>query len=181
MDVEVERPAVDIVLADEFGLVGLVDRCLEILAFEDVFAAQVNVSRMGPHAERGDQRAFYQRMRIVAHDLAVFAGAGLGLVGVDDKIVRSLGIDVLGHERPFQTGRKAGAAAAAHARGLHLGDYPIAPLVDDRFGIVPRAARPRAREAAVAEAVEVGENAILVLEHRLKFHFRAGDDLDRHL
>ena len=174
MDVEVERPAVDIVLADEFGLVGLVDRCLEVLAFEDVFAAQVYVSRMGAHAERGDQRALDQRMRIVAQDLAVLAGARLGFVGVDDKIVRSLGIDVLGHERPFQPGRKAGAAAAAHARGFHLGDDPIAPLVDDRLGVVPSAARPRALKAAVAEAVEVGENAILVFEHRLRFRLRAG-------
>ncbi len=176
MDIEVERPAVDVVLADQLGLVGLVDRRLKALALENVFAAHVDVGGVGAHREGGEQAALDQRVRIVAQDFAVLAGAGLGFVGVDDEIMRALGIDDLGHERPFEAGRKARAAAPAQARGLHLVDDPVAALVDDRLGVVPIAARARALQAAVAEAVEIGEDAVLVLKHRSnsRLHALAG-------
>ena len=148
MDVEIERKAVDVVLADQPGFIGLVDGRLEPLALEDVFAAEIDVGRVRPHGERGDERALDQRVRIVAQDLAVLAGARLGFVGVDDEIVRPLRIDGLGHERPFEAGRESRAAATAQARGLHLRDDPVASLVDDRLGVVPIAARPRALEAS---------------------------------
>ncbi len=51
MDVEVERPAVNIVLADETGLVGLLDCGLEICALLDEFAAHVNVGCVRAHGE----------------------------------------------------------------------------------------------------------------------------------
>ena len=98
------------------------------------------------------------------HDLAILAGAGLGLVGVDHEIMRPA-VRLLGHERPFEPGREAGAAAAAQPRGLHLVDDPVAALLQHRLGAVPGAARPRAFEAPVVETVEIGENAVLVLEH----------------
>src|SRR5881227_3648509 len=100
-------------------------------------------------------------MRIVPHDLAILAGAGLGLVGVDDEIARPAVGRFLRHERPFQAGRESGAAAAAQARGLHLVDDPVAALVDDTLGAIPRAAAARALEAPVVEAVEVFEDAVL--------------------
>ena len=65
-------------------------------------------------AKDGEQRAFDQEMRIVAHDVPVLAGAGLGLVGIDHEIVRTA-VGLLRHERPFEAGGKAGAAAAAQA------------------------------------------------------------------
>ena len=43
MDVEIERPAVNIVLADEPRFVGLLDRGLEMFAFLDEFAAHVDI------------------------------------------------------------------------------------------------------------------------------------------
>jgi hypothetical protein len=82
-------------------------------------------------------------MRIVAHDLAVLAGAGLGFVGVDDQIARPA-IAFLRHERPFEAGRKARAATAAQAGRLHLVDDPVAALLEDAGGAVPGAARHRA-------------------------------------
>ena len=50
MDVEIERPAVDVVLADEPRLIGLVDRGLEMLALLYVFAAHVDVAASAPMA-----------------------------------------------------------------------------------------------------------------------------------
>ena len=55
-----------------------------------IFAAHVDVGGVRAHRERGEQRALDQRMRVVAQDLAVLAGAGLRFVGVDDEIVRPL-------------------------------------------------------------------------------------------
>ena len=167
-DIDVERPAVDVVLADQLGLIGLIDRGLQMLALADEFAAHIDVAGMRAHREACEQAALDQEMRIVPHDLAVLAGAGLGLVGVDDEIARPAVGGFLGHERPFQAGRKARPAAAAQARGLHLVDDPVAALVDDRLGAVPGAAAARALEPPVVEAVEVLEDAILVVEHDLK-------------
>src|SRR5438094_10678598 len=104
-------------------------------------------------------------MRVVPHDLAVLAGAGLGLVGIDPGLVRAA-VRLLGHERPFQPGREAGAAAPALAGILHFGDDRVAALLQDRLGAVPGAAGTRAGKAPVSGAVKILENAVLVSEHR---------------
>ena len=168
VDVEIERPAVHVVLADQLCLIGLIDRGLQPLALTDEFAAHVDVAGMRAHREAREQAAFHQQVRIMPHDLAVLAGAGLGLVGVDDEVMRPAVI-VLRHERPLQPGRKAGAAAATQARRLHLVDDPVPALLDDGLRAVPGAARPRALEAPVFETVQIAEDAILVVEHRSIF------------
>ena len=162
VDDEVEVPAVDVVLADQLGRVGLGDGRLEPLALADELAAHVDVAGVRAHGEGGEQRALDQQVRIVPHDLAVLAGAGLGLVRVDHEIAGP-GI-ALGHERPLEAGREAGAAAAAQARVLDLVDDPVVALVDQRLGVVPGAARPGAGQPPVLEAVEVLEDAVLVLQ-----------------
>ena len=110
---DIEIPAVNIVLADEFCVIGLLHRRFEPLALADEFATNVDVAMIRGHGAAGDQAAFDEKVRIVPHDLAVLAGAGLGLVGIDDEVMRPL--HLLRHERPFQAGRKSGAAAAALA------------------------------------------------------------------
>src|SRR6185295_10796917 len=72
-------------------------------------------------------------------------------------------------ERPFQAGRESRPAAATQAGRLHLVDDPVAALVDDRLGAVPRAAAACALQPPIVEAVEVLEDAILVVEHDLNF------------
>ncbi len=143
MDVQVERPAVDVVLAYEVGLIGLIHGLLEPFALKNVFAAQIDISRLGAHGERGHERAFDQRVRIVAQDFAVLAGAGLGFVGVDDQIVWTLRVDILGHEGPLQAGRETRPSAPPKAGGLHLGNDPVAALVENA-----PSCRPTAREPA---------------------------------
>src|SRR5579883_1234268 len=155
MDVEVERPAVDIVLADQLGLIGLIDRRLQTFALQNEFAADIDVAGVNAHGAGRDQAALDEKMRIVAHDLAIFAGAWLGFVGVDDEIMRPLGVDILRHERPFKAGRKAGAAASALARSFHFGDQPVPALVENGFGVVPAAAGARAVEAPILQTVEI--------------------------
>ncbi len=86
MDVNVERPAVPIVLADELCRIGLGDRGLEALAFQNIFAANINVAGMRLHREAGDEAALDQKLRIVPHDFPVLAGAGLRFIGIDDEI-----------------------------------------------------------------------------------------------
>src|SRR5262249_47008076 len=165
---EIEREAVDVVLADQLGGVGLGDRRFEALALADELAAHVDVAVVGAHREARDQAALDQEMRVVPHDLPVLAGAGLRLVGIDHEIVRTA-VGLLGHERPLQPGGKAGAAAPAQARGFHLVDDPVAAFFQDRLAAVPGAAFARTLEAPIVQAVEVLEYAILVLEHRYAF------------
>src|SRR5437667_327135 len=82
-----------------------------------------------PHPGAGQQAALEEFVRVVAQDVAVLAGAGLALVGVDHEIGRPLAL--LRHERPFEPGRKAGAAAAAQPRFLAFVDDPVAAFEDD--------------------------------------------------
>src|SRR5690349_3173965 len=103
-------------------------------------------------------------MRIVAHDLAILAGARFGLVGVDDEIMRA-SIRLLRHERPLEPGRESSAAAAAQARRLDLVDDRIAPLGQDRLGPVPCATFARAFEPPIMEAVKVTEDSVFICEH----------------
>src|SRR6185437_4792595 len=83
------------------------------------FAAEIDVAGIRGHRSAGIEATLDEKMRIVPHDLAVFAGAGLRLVGIDHEIMRPVA-DLLGHERPFEAGREACAAAPALARRLHL-------------------------------------------------------------
>ena len=165
MDIEVEIPAMNVVLADQPRRVSFIDGALQCLALADELAAQIDVAGMGAHREACHQAAFDQRVRIVAQDVAVLAGARLGFVGIDDQIMRPL-LHFLGHEGPFQAGGEARAAAPAQARLLHDVDDGLRPQVDDGLGIVPLAALARALEDRALEPVQVGEDAILVGEHQ---------------
>ena len=97
VDVEIEVPAVDVVLADELGLIGLVDGSQQALALAYELAADVNVAGVRRHGGAGIEAALDEKMGIVPHDLAVLARAGLGFVGIDHEIVRAIA-DLLGHE-----------------------------------------------------------------------------------
>ncbi len=77
MQIEIEVPGIHIVLADELCVIGLVDRGLEDLALADELTADIDVGDMRPHGEAGQERALDQKLRIVAHDVPVLAGAGL--------------------------------------------------------------------------------------------------------
>src|SRR5262249_6344192 len=48
-DVEIERPAIDVVLADQLGLIGLIDRRLQMLTLADELAADVDIAGVRPH------------------------------------------------------------------------------------------------------------------------------------
>src|SRR5207342_3375622 len=124
------------VLADQPRLVRLVDRGLKPFALAYEFAAHIDVTGARAHRETGDQATLDEKVRIVPHDLAILAGAGLGLVRIDDQIARAAVLALLRHERPLQPGRKSRAAAPALAGCLHLVDERVAPPRQDVLGAV---------------------------------------------
>ena len=65
---------------------------------------------------------------IVQEEDVVLAGAGLGLVSVDEDVFGLFGL--LGDEGPLESGGEAGAAAAAHAGGFHGVDDPLGTFGD---------------------------------------------------
>ncbi len=161
-EVEIEIPAVDVVLADQLGGVGFVDGALQAFALADELAANIDVARVRAHREAREQCAFDQQVGIIAHDLPVLAGARLALVGIDDEIGRTH--VRLRHEAPLEPCREARAAAAAQARRLDLVDDPVVALVDEELGAVPGAATARTLEPRIVEPVDVAEDPVLVLE-----------------
>ncbi len=166
MDDDVDVVAKLVVLAEQTVVIALVDRSLQGFALAHEFAADIDEGMMRAHGEGGDDAAFDQGVRIMAHDLAVLAGAGLRLVCVDDEVMRTT-IRFLRHEGPLETGREACAAATAKAGGLHLVDDPVTALFEDLLGAVPVAARHGALQGLVLEAVNIGEDAILISQHNL--------------
>src|SRR5947209_17343065 len=103
-------------------------------------------------------------MRVVPHDLAILAGARLRFVGVNDEIMWP-SIGFFRHERPLQSGGKAGTAPSAQSRCFHFVDDPIASLLQNRSGTVPCPAGTRTRQTPIMLAVQVSENAVAVVEN----------------
>ena len=99
------------------------------------------------------------------HDFAVFAGARLGLIGIDDEVMRPA-IRNLRHKRPFETGRKARAATPTKAGSLHLVDDPITAFVDENLGAIPIAAHLCRLQVSAVKAVKIGEDTIFIRKHR---------------
>ncbi len=163
MQVNLEIPAMDIVLADQLGCIGFVDGGLQALALANILASDIDVADGRAHGEAGIEAAFEEKLRVVPHDLTILASARLRLVSVDDQIGRArVG---LGHERPFEARREAGAATAAQAGGLDLVDDPVRALLDETLGAVPGPTPPRARQPPIQRAIEVFEDPVLIGEH----------------
>ena len=121
-DIEVEAGAEDVLAEEAFGI-GLGDGALHDLEQVAVLAAQVDEAHFGLNGEAGDDRALDHRVRVLLENEAVFAGAGLGLIAVDENV---LGLGrLLRHKGPLKPGGEACTAAAAQIRGFHL--------VDDAF------------------------------------------------
>lgn len=90
MDVHVEVVARSAgVLADQTGLVGLLDRTLENGGFVVELTADVDVGGVGVHRAADDETALDELVGVLAHDLAVLAGARFTLIGVDDEVAGS--------------------------------------------------------------------------------------------
>src|SRR5690606_19829328 len=75
MNMNIEIPAALVVLAQQSGIVAFVDRSLQRLALADEFAANVDVGDMRAHRETGNDAALDQRVRIMAENVTILAGA----------------------------------------------------------------------------------------------------------
>ena len=95
------------------GGVGLLRPRLQPADDVQDLAAHVDERVVGADRVRRDDDALDQRVRVGHHQRDVLAGARLGLVGVDDEVVR-LAV-ALRDEAPLHAGREARAAAAAQA------------------------------------------------------------------
>ncbi len=119
LDVEVEAAPEDVV-PQKAHLAGLADRDLEALDGEGVFRADVDVALVRAHGVAADDHRLEDGVGIALQGRAVHVRAGVALVRVADHVLLSLGL--LGGRLPLDAGGEPGAAAAAEARLLHLGD-----------------------------------------------------------
>jgi len=113
-------------------------------------------------------------MRVLPHNLAILASTRLTLVGVDDEVPRggavlpALGI----HERPLHSTRETSTTASSQTGGLDLGNDPIVSLDDHLLGLVPVTVLHSALKVGAVVAVQVGKDAILVLQAALAVNGR---------
>ncbi len=119
---ELEREArAEDVVAEIARLARLLDRLLQALVDFPDLAVHVVVAARAAHGVRRDDHPLDQRVRVVAQDVAILERARLALVGIAHEVL--LPRELLGHEAPLEPGGKAGAAAAAQGRLLHLRDH----------------------------------------------------------
>ncbi len=165
MQIDVEVPAgTGSVLAQQTGGIGFLDRGNDGRAFVIELAANVDIGRMGTHGETGNQRTFDQLVRLMAHDLPVLTGTGLGFIGIDHEVMRTVA-DFLRHEGPLHTGRETRTTTTTQAGGLHLLDNGLATLGDDILGIVPVTALLGGFQISAKPAIDIGENTVFILQH----------------
>src|SRR5690606_35150825 len=131
VDVEIIARAAG-VFADQPGVIGLLNGIVEVTRFQHKLTADVDIGSTRAHRETGDKTPLQQAVRIEAHDLPVLAGAGLGFIRIDHQIARTA-IGFFGHERPFEAGREARAAATAQAAVLDFLDDGVLPHIEQRF------------------------------------------------
>ena len=109
-NVQVKTGSLD-VLAQPPLTVGLVQGTLQTFGRSEVLASDVNVRFVTADGVGRNDHAFDQGVWVPFHDVAVFEGARLAFVRVDDQV---LGLArSLGDEGPFSASRKARAAQTA--------------------------------------------------------------------
>ena len=106
------------VLAHIPGVVGFLQRLLELLVGFPDFAVDVVVAGARAHCITRDHHTLDHQVRVVAQEIAVLAGAGLAFVRIAHHVLRAL--ELSRHERPLEPGREAGAAAAAKRGFLEI-------------------------------------------------------------
>ncbi len=130
-NVEIQVAAEDVLAQKALGI-GVVDGFLHDLEQVAILAAQVDEAHFGADGQPGDDDALDHRVGIVLKDQAVFAGARLALISVDQDVFRFRGL--LGDKGPLHPGREAGAPAAAQVRGFHLRDDAFRAQFDGLAG-----------------------------------------------
>ena len=125
------------IAADETRLVGFLDGSLQIARLVIELAADVNIRCLAAHGETGDQTAFQQHMGVEAQDLAILAGPGLGLIGIDYEEGGPRRIRLFGHEGPFEASGESRSAAPTQIGFLDLVHDGIATALDQALGVVP--------------------------------------------
>mmetsp|Transcript_19033 Transcript_19033/g.34542 ORF Transcript_19033/g.34542 Transcript_19033/m.34542 type:complete len:220 (+) Transcript_19033:994-1653(+) len=171
VDVEVV-PAAAGVLSKKACSVRLVDRLIQNDSLVEVFATNVNVCRASAHCVTSEEASLHKLVRVLPHDLAVLAGTRFGFVCVDHQ-ERRAAVRSLGHEGPLETARESGSATASEARVLDLLHHPVRAHPHDILGAVPVSAEHCVLKTPVLLAVDVGEDAVGVLEPAV-LHFDVG-------
>ena len=167
MHVKIEIPAsARGIPPQQTSIIGFLDRSFEDNAFVVVFTPNINIARMRPHRETSDQAAFDQGMRIMANNVAILAGAGLGFIRIHHQIGRPT-IRLLRHEGPFHAGREARTASATQAGILDAFNHRIATARNNRRRTIPIPAHTRRRQIPGLTAIEVLENPVLISERHV--------------
>ena len=119
IEVEID-PAAENVFTQQTGLDRFFDGRLATFVRLPEFAADVVVADGCADGVTGDGHALDQRMRVIAHDVAVLAGPRLAFVRIADDVF--LPGRRAWHEAPLEAGVETGTAAATQGRGLERFD-----------------------------------------------------------
>lgn len=131
------------ILPQEASAVRFVDCLLNVARLLVEFTTNVDVRCGSVHCTTSHKTSFHKLVWVPTHDLAVFAGAWLTLVSIDDKVTgtRILFPSRFVHEAPFETWRKASTTATSQTWVLDGLNNPRISLEDKVFRSVPVTSR----------------------------------------
>ena len=155
-------------LAEEVRRARLFERLVHDLDEVAILAARVDVVHARAEGVGGDEHALDEQVRVALHQVAVFEGARLRLIGVADDVA---GLRrVLRHEAPLHPRGEARAAATAQGRLLDLADHIVRRHAVEDF---------LQRLVAAVLAVHV-ERARPLKVHAPQLQWLAADGPDKH-
>ena len=71
------------VLTKETLLVGLIYGTLELVNLVPELTTDIDIGSLGAHTETNNKGTFDKFVRVMTHDLTVFAGSRLGFISID--------------------------------------------------------------------------------------------------
>ena len=109
--------------ADVASRAGLFQCFFKALVRRKNLAVDIVVAHRDAHGVRSDRHTFNHAVRVVLHDVAIFAGARLAFIRIADQIL--LARKLTRHETPFQTCRETGSATTTQAAQLDFGNHLV--------------------------------------------------------
>ena len=134
LNVKVEARTQD-VFSQQAVFTGLGNGHLKPVHGQRIFCADVNETMVSVDAVAADHHGFHHRVGVSFHDGTVHECTGVTLIGIAHHVL--VGSVELAGNLPLHPGRESGAAAAAKATGLDIGQYlQTVPLEALRQGFV---------------------------------------------
>merc|ERR1719494_911081 len=156
------------ILPDQTVLVSLVDGELHVRCFIIELSPDIDVCCSCSHSSTCHQAAFYKLVRVVSHDLTIFACTRFSFISVYNQVFWST-IRWFVHKTPFQTTGETCTTSSPESRCFDFGEDPVVSFQNDLFRFVPVTPCHCSLEFPVMPSIQIGEYSVVVMKGTICF------------